>query len=1294
MNKLNIIILIIVLLIQSIKAQQNNHLSKNDLNVIPVEYIENLPLPLKKRISHKDIYGNHYFKEGKRKINDVDQMMKFDNDISFNIMSQNQSFINKKHEYIHYQQLFRNIPVIGAGYMVEKNEVGDIIFFEPKLVLELDININPKIKDDKVLKSMIHPDQFLKKELVIYKHESAWVLAWCIQSFGKSYYVDANSGTTLQVDDKVQGIEGTTFHYGVRNLNDSPHPIGVRQMQSPNGNIKIFKLNDDNHRIPSSWQDSQIPVSNSSFTWDNNPDVSKDLIQAMYVGNRVFDAMNTNSIPFSSLKAGVLTSQSNSFSLPQSTPLEAIVQIGNHGGSPFGTYDIFAHEMGHSYIRRFFTSSAANERDRLHEGIADCMGEYIENKILGANDWIICGEDPILTSYALSRNLTQLVCYTDIPSNAVEHIYGRTIGHWFYVLSVGDNTNNISALGMDYTMTLLLGAVSGMSNNTASFATLRTRTISAVRDAFGICSNQYRSVVRAWNKVCITGESETCPCDAYVAPSLVAPLNPASCPFTLGSLHNGTIPQNAQLVWSTDNDPSDGISPILSQASISGTYYAYYYNQSFNCYGPSSSVTLNLVVDFCSPCHAGHEHINLTEINGVVDITEPTLITKSLTIKPNAILNVYSDLYVAPNAVISVLSNGSLNVLSTGHITACGVSWLQIQAGDNSNITINGGKISKASFGILAYSPNKIELNNADFIDNFWDVALFGTTQNATFANSRFFGSENGVVIFGKRENPYYFTNCTFAYQTGSGIVSNSGAGVVVSNNCQFVGCNHGVSLSNLFSNNSQSSFGTTENTANQFINCYNGIYTVNSGTFIQNNYFTGNDYGIVFRGINEFQSGGNSHTGSGYAELIDATYNSNQSFSNQYNTDVGIYPHNSNEGYTFIDNCFATSWWDVDAHGVMADQFKNFNKAAGNCFSGPDEFECYTNNILYGVPDDPSTAACLTPDDAGQNYTNFKTDYVPVNSPCGAGIAVDNPYSYLIRMGCDFNRLKKSIDSLQAIIKAIKALPFGSNSPVNRIRLSVAERHLRFAIKQWAWCLRREKKFRELKDWYKEWAKEYPNDKYFALEVAAATANMKNYTLAKIELDSIGLVHGINPDILLSIKMTVDVLSVDDSRMELNEIENQNVPISITETNFKASAYTLSSEGYALLRRVALMTPPEAAYGRALLSYLTGEMIDPDHVRPVSRSKQRDVNQMMIPEIYNMYPNPANAQVIISIANLDSRAEYRYSLINFMGQTVDQGALQLETIISTQEMISGIYTLRIIKNGTETEVQKLIIQK
>lgn len=52
---------------------------------------------------------------------------------------------------------------------------------------------------------------------------------------------------------------------------------------------------------------------------------------------------------------------------------------------------------------------------------------------------------------------------------------------------------------------------------------------------------------------------------------------PSLAPTNLNSLHSGSIPSGASLVWSTDGDPSDGISStVTSPVYTAGIYYAYY----------------------------------------------------------------------------------------------------------------------------------------------------------------------------------------------------------------------------------------------------------------------------------------------------------------------------------------------------------------------------------------------------------------------------------------------------------------------------------------------------------------------------------------------------------------------------------------------------------------------------------------------------------------------------------------------------------------------------------------------
>ncbi len=61
----------------------------------------------------------------------------------------------------------------------------------------------------------------------------------------------------------------------------------------------------------------------------------------------------------------------------------------------------------------------------------------------------------------------------------------------------------------------------------------------------------------------------------------------------LNSLHIGTIPAGTALVWSTDGDPSDGLSSTVpSTVSAGGTYFAYYFDAANQCYSPPSVATV------------------------------------------------------------------------------------------------------------------------------------------------------------------------------------------------------------------------------------------------------------------------------------------------------------------------------------------------------------------------------------------------------------------------------------------------------------------------------------------------------------------------------------------------------------------------------------------------------------------------------------------------------------------------------------------------------------------------------
>ena len=77
-----------------------------------------------------------------------------------------------------------------------------------------------------------------------------------------------------------------------------------------------------------------------------------------------------------------------------------------------------------------------------------------------------------------------------------------------------------------------------------------------------------------------------------IAPALSTTSVANTCPATtidLDALHTGTIPTNTTLVWSTDNDASNGLaSTETSPTSNAGTYYAYFHHTIDDCYSPAS----------------------------------------------------------------------------------------------------------------------------------------------------------------------------------------------------------------------------------------------------------------------------------------------------------------------------------------------------------------------------------------------------------------------------------------------------------------------------------------------------------------------------------------------------------------------------------------------------------------------------------------------------------------------------------------------------------------------------------
>ena len=94
--------------------------------------------------------------------------------------------------------------------------------------------------------------------------------------------------------------------------------------------------------------------------------------------------------------------------------------------------------------------------------------------------------------------------------------------------------------------------------------------------------------------------TNTCPTALPAKLGVGAPVRNTCVAATLNldNLHTGTTPTNALLLWSSDGDPSNGLSSISAAVTAnSGVYFAYYYDGANQCYSPASTaVTVESVV--------------------------------------------------------------------------------------------------------------------------------------------------------------------------------------------------------------------------------------------------------------------------------------------------------------------------------------------------------------------------------------------------------------------------------------------------------------------------------------------------------------------------------------------------------------------------------------------------------------------------------------------------------------------------------------------------------------------------
>ncbi len=91
-----------------------------------------------------------------------------------------------------------------------------------------------------------------------------------------------------------------------------------------------------------------------------------------------------------------------------------------------------------------------------------------------------------------------------------------------------------------------------------------------------------------------------CPATAPTVKTFVSNNCPSSTVNLNTQAHTGAIPVNASLVWFT-NGSHTGTAYATPASAAAGTYYAFYYNSTSNCYSPASTA-VTVTTTACEPC--------------------------------------------------------------------------------------------------------------------------------------------------------------------------------------------------------------------------------------------------------------------------------------------------------------------------------------------------------------------------------------------------------------------------------------------------------------------------------------------------------------------------------------------------------------------------------------------------------------------------------------------------------------------------------------------------------------------
>lgn len=456
----------------------------------------------------------------------------------------------RKTTYAQYQQLYKGIKVENGGFTIAylsnnpNDDCPEVYMMSLGVITGLeDIKTEVIVKESSI-KDILESSQIsevtypfvnpvstpsitseIQKELylsITANDDCIGRLVWkaeYIQEGAKVSWIDAKTGEVLKIIDGYVGLSAPveTESYADPNLSDPDNGIfrlslddstidDVTSLISFDERVKTCDYSDIlplyGHYLL--YPDAFIPKTTNSF-WTNES--TSHVFQTHHALTQALPIFDNIGISFEIVyAAGTTYSLSGAFK--NSSTDTAYIFMGFYNNATSAVYDGVAHELGHAHLFDFIDSEEIGE-ETLHEAIADMIATYVESEIQGVVDWVI-GDDELGLAEALNRDFSIYSCVDDV-SEGNQYVRGNPLRHLFYLISKGSTVGlHIPELGVERALTLILDGVYMLGEGIPDYETLQAATLMQAELNYGLCSDEYLALFRAWDRICLPADPVPC----------------------------------------------------------------------------------------------------------------------------------------------------------------------------------------------------------------------------------------------------------------------------------------------------------------------------------------------------------------------------------------------------------------------------------------------------------------------------------------------------------------------------------------------------------------------------------------------------------------------------------------------------------------------------------------------------------------------------------------------------------------------------------------------------------------